>query len=105
MIEDAKKRSYMFVENEFTFSSDFEVKRSNAHGCYMITTHGWMFADSMNPIRSSLRFAKNDIVTCRFDPFKKLLIFYKNYDYNMPACVTFKPVCWNKLYPCVVMWH
>lgn len=52
-----------------------------------------------------MRYTKSDVVNCKFDPLKKLLIFAKNGETTTEVAVEFEPICWNKLYPCVVMWY
>ncbi|KAL4473719.1 hypothetical protein ABPG74_022583 [Tetrahymena malaccensis] len=104
-VNDIKKQQFKLTNSEFSFTHQEGQKKSNDHGCYLITTHGWAFGHKSQPQRTNLRFSKNDIVTCRFDPFKNFIIFYKNNDFQNPYNLSFESICWNKLYPCVVFWY
>lgn len=109
-----RSRQYKFVNNEFSLSREEEGAAtrvgSNNHGCYLLTTQGCVLANGKQARRTTMRFAKDDIINCRFDPFKKILIFGKN-NINQKESekeeeeisVEFEPIFLNKLYPCFIM--
>ena len=75
-LEAAKRGKFEFDESTFSLGE----KTKHDHNCYMVSSNGWQFANKKQPEISNLSFGKGDVITCKFDPFKKLLIIVKNND-------------------------